>query len=140
MQKFIDSTRNNENMPSPVVTPMRSLLFAAAVLLITSASGCGAPEEKVAEPTASVAGTVTLAGKTMPRGTIHLYSLVTGADGKGEIDSKGNFKLESPLAPGEYAVFLSGVSGIPEKFLSETSSDQRVTVANGDNALTIDLK
>ncbi|QDS90609.1 hypothetical protein EC9_48230 [Rosistilla ulvae] len=126
-------------MLRPIAATMRWYLFPAIVMLVIAMNGCNSAEPVIVAPTASVAGTIAVAGKSIRQGTIHLFSFTTGEVGVAAIDQKGAFKLETPLASGEYTVYLSNVSGIPEKFYSETSSGQQVTIVDGENNLTIDL-
>ncbi|QDV70931.1 hypothetical protein Poly24_46640 [Rosistilla carotiformis] len=126
-------------MSRPTATTMRWCLLPAIVTFAIAMNGCSSPQQELAPPTASVSGTIAVAGKSMREGTIHLYSFTTGEIGVGPIDKKGEFKLDTPLASGDYTVYLSNVSGVPEKFYSETSSGQQVTLIDGDNNLTIDL-
>jgi hypothetical protein len=118
-------------------TACASILLA--ITLITT-FGCGSAEEEAAEATAQASGTVTVNGKAVTRGTVALYSLQSGASAEATLDRGGKFKLTDPLAPGQYTVFLSRTAGVPEKFLSETSSDYTVTLKEGANELVIDLK
>lgn len=110
-----------------------------AITLI-AAFGCGSAEEEAPEATAHPSGTVTVNGRAVTRGTVALYSLQSGASAEATLDRGGKFELTDPLAPGEYTVFLSHAAGVPEKFLSETSSDYTVTLKEGANELAIDLK
>ena len=115
--------------------------LAALVLVLVSATGCGsAKQQEAAEATAQASGSVAVNGKAVRDGTVGFYSLGSGASGQASVDKAGKFQLQSPLAPGEYTVYLSGASNVPEKFQSETSSDYRVTLKEGANELTIDLK
>lgn len=114
--------------------------LVALALVLTSAVGCGSAKEEVPEATAQASGSVALNGKAVKDGTVGFFSLSSGASGQAALDKAGKFQLEAPLAPGEYTVFLSGASNIPEKYASETSSDYTVTLKEGANDLTIDLK
>lgn len=109
-------------------------------LVLASATGCSSPKEDVPEATAQASGSVAIDGKAVKSGTVGFFALSSGASGQAPVDKAGNFQLESPLAPGEYTVYLSGASNVPEKFTSETSSDYTVTLTEGDNDLKIDLK
>ena len=59
---------------------------------------------------------------------------------KGDLDKKGEFTIADPVAPGDYQVFFIGTKGMPDKYISETSSDYIVTVKDEANQLTIDIK
>jgi hypothetical protein len=114
--------------------------LAALALVLASAGGCGPAKQEAAEATAQASGSVAVNGKAVREGTVGFFSLGSGASGQASLDKAGKFQLESPLPPGEYTVYLSGASNVPEKFQSETSSDYRVTLKEGANDLTIDLK
>lgn len=76
----------------------------------------------------------------MKTGTVHFYSLDTNITGQASVDKTGKFQLENPLPPGEYRVFLGGTARVPEKFRSETSSPYSVSVKEGSNEFSIDLR
>lgn len=117
-----------------------------AVLFIAIAStttllllgGCSS-EQATPDPTGKVAGTVTLNGKPVKGGNLMLMSFSGGGTGQGTLDSSGKFELTDPLPPGEYTVFFINAR-VPDKYLSDTSSDYTVTLNEGANDLKIDLK
>ncbi|HBL42582.1 hypothetical protein [Gimesia sp.] len=95
--------------------------------------------EKPAD-TASVSGKVTLNGSPVTSGQVGLYSVDYGTLIQGDLDKKGEFTIADPVAPGDYQVFFIGTKGMPDKYISETSSDYIVTVKDEANQLTIDIK
>ncbi|MFG0262760.1 MAG: hypothetical protein ACF788_10250 [Novipirellula sp. JB048] len=112
----------------------------SAALIVTAVGGCGSAEEEIPAATAHLSGSVAIVGKPVNTGSVHFYSLVNNISGQASLDKTGRFQLEAPLPPGEYTVYLSGVSRIPERFLSETSSGYRVSIDKSDNKVAIDLK
>lgn len=90
------------------------------------------------DSTAQIAGTVTVKGRPVKKGTILFLPSQAGNMGEASLDKTGKFELATPLVPGEYRVFFSNAP-VPEKFQSETSSDYAVTVSSGANVLKIDL-
>jgi hypothetical protein len=113
------------------------ILFSGTVL-----SGCEAKLETPEKPadTATVSGKVTLNGSPVTSGQVGLYSLDYGTLIQGDLDKKGEFTIADPVAPGDYQVFFIGTKGMPDKYLSETSSDYIVPVKNEANQLSIDIK
>ncbi len=128
-------------MASPRRVSLTGRIFPAAMFLFFMIiCGCGSTTEEAADPTAQASGTVSVEGKAVGRGEVCFYSLASGATGQTALSKGGKFQLESPLVPGDYAVYLIGASNVPEKFLSETSSDYKVTLKEGANDLTINLQ
>lgn len=124
----------------------RSILFIAFVACLTF-TGCESTLDVPEKPAdnAAVSGTVTLNGKPVSGGEVGFFSLQFGMAGQATLDKEGKFTLSEPIAPGDYRVyFLSSngrpLSGMPAKYMSETSSDYSVTVKESDNQVTIDLK
>lgn len=140
MQEFMGGTMSRVRTQDRIGSGTGALLFVAASLFLTTAIGCRSVEDEIPEATARVSGIVAIAGKPVGRGTVCFYSLKTGATTQGLLDKRGRFEFESPLPPGEYTVYLGGASRVPERYLSETSSDRRITLVSGSNDLTIDLE
>jgi hypothetical protein len=140
MQEFMVGTKSSVKTRDQIISGTWPLMLVAAGLFVAAAIGCRSAEDEVPGATAHVSGTVAIAGKPVQQGTVCFYSFKTGATTQGSLDRSGRFQFDSPLPPGEYTVYLSGASGIPEKYRSETSSDHTVTLTPGSNDLTIDLK
>ena len=113
------------------------IAFAFSTTLLLS-SGCSSGEA-TPDPTAKVAGTVTVKGKPLKSGTLMLMSFQNGGSGQGTIDKSGKFEFAESLPPGEYTAFFTEGS-VPEKYLSETSSGYTVTLTEGANDLKIALE
>ncbi len=131
---------------SSVAMVFKSIMFAALVacLLLTGCEKTLDIPEKPAD-SATISGTVTLNGKPLSGGNVAFYSLQFGMAGQSPLDSQGKFALPDPVAPGEYRIFfITGngqpLSGMPAKYMSETSSDYDITVEGSDNQLAIDIK
>ncbi|MEN6495152.1 MAG: hypothetical protein ABFD16_12805 [Thermoguttaceae bacterium] len=140
MQEFVVGTKRRVKTRDGLNPGAWPLMFVAASLFVAAAIGCRSAEDEIPEATAHVSGTIAIGGKPVGRGTVCFYSLETGATTQGSLDKSGKFAFESPVSSGKYTVYLGGVSRIPEKYLSETSSDYTVTLGAGSNDLTIDLK
>lgn len=122
-------------------------VIAGSLTLPLFGSGCESsiPQPEKPADSSTVSGTVTLNGKPVGGGEIGLYSLQFGMAGQAALDPEGKFKLSDPIAPGEYRVYFfagngQSLSSMPTKYMSETSSDYTVSVKEGDNALTVDIK
>lgn len=123
---------------TPLTRPMVLRIVCASFVMALFSCGCSS-EQVPPERTAKVAGTVTLKGKAVKGGTLMLMDLQNGSSGQAALDKSGKFEMTDAVPPGEYTVFLAGTR-VPEKYQSETSSDYKVTVTEGDNELKIDLK
>ena len=127
-------------------------LLAGTVLL----SGCGGGAEAV--PSGQVSGNVTFDGSPWTTGRINFASSTTGAGAYADLQEDGSFTLPAELPAGEYKVFFTPVGlgdqppaepgqpepattleGLPEKYQSETTTDQTATVKEGDNSLSFSL-
>ncbi|MES2791024.1 MAG: hypothetical protein V4719_15535 [Planctomycetota bacterium] len=124
-----------------------SMMERMVALLVTFAlaAGCQSkPVEKPAGVPAQVSGTVSYAGKPIARGSIILYPQVGGPMYQAPLGAGGAFKMASPTPTGKYVVYLYNgtqpLSGVPQKYSSETSSDYIVTIQEGENTLAVDLK
>ncbi len=140
MHKSMEILRSDRRQRPLVVPAAWPLMLGAACMLLAAISGCGSTKEKSQEATGQVSGTVAIAGRPVPRGTVHFYSLKSNTAVQAPLGKNGQFQLTSALPPGEYRVYLSGVPNAPEKFRSETSSDYSVAVKEGSNTIAVDLK
>lgn len=118
-------------------------MMLVAVLL----TGCEASLETPEKPAdnATVSGTVKLNGKPVKTGQVGFFSMKFGMAGQADLDAEGKFTLPDPIAPGEYRIYFipqngQAPGGMPEKYMSETSSDYSVPVQANDNQLSIDIK
>ena len=75
------------------------LALCASALFLT---GCGGSSSD--GPSGDVEGKVQLDGKPLPEGTVVFSDAKTGATDAAQLDKSGNFKIEAPLAVGEYRV------------------------------------
>lgn len=107
------------------------------------------------KPTASVTGTVTYNGKPQMAGSINFLS-ATGSGGQALLGESGGYKIDGPLDPGEYRVYL--LAPVPEqlppgtkptpprkftvaaRFLNPASSGVKVTLKPGPNEIPIEMK
>jgi hypothetical protein len=110
---------------------------------------------KAEKPAASVSGTVTYNGKPQTTGSVNFLSS-TGSAGQAQLDESGGYKIDGPLDPGEYRVFLlapipgqyrPGTKappqpkfGVAAKFLNPASSGVKVVLKPGRNEVPIEMK
>ena len=143
MQHSLCTPRSGISHAQQCDAAVRSTILLLTIVAFLVCAGCGASPEPLpvaGESTAQASGSVTLNGQSVTAGAVSFYSLKTGVTGQASLDEQGQFKFAAPLPPDEYTVFLTGARGVPEKYLSETSSDYTVTLQQGDNQVTIDLK
>lgn len=129
------------------MTVVFNSIISVVLLACLTLSGCESSLDMPEKPadSATVSGTVTLNGKPVTAGKVGFYSLQFGMAGQAALDNAGKFTLPDPVAPGDYRIYFMGKngqppSGMPVKYMSETSSDYSVSVKENDNQLTIDLK
>ena len=113
-------------------------------LLLSGCTGAIGPEI-VTDKTAHVNGYVMFNNQPLTKGNVVLYSSNSGASYEAPLGSDGGFKLDEPIPPVNYMVYFRTAegglhTGVPEKYRSETSTDQNVTVNAGDNNLQINLQ
>jgi hypothetical protein len=112
------------------------LLLALAALL---AAGCSRPPV-----TGNVGGKVVYRGSAVTEGEVHFYAKETGTGGIARIDRAGNYRFDTPLRTGVYAVYVTptppepgspapSVSNIPTKYRDMTTSGLSCTVNEGEN-------
>ena len=107
------------------------------------------------EPTGTVSGSVTYKGNPVASASIFFVNPEAGTGGGGTLDSEGKFAFSKPIPTGEYKVFLGPpeeqlmpdgqpkqgpAPKVPQKYLSEATTDVTVKVNEGDNQLPIELK
>ena len=121
-----------------------ALLSALTVALV----GCSN-----ATPTGSVNGKVLLDGQPYENASVVLLSMESGQGASVDIQSGGTFTIPS-LPVGTYTAYLAPKSApesdapvpvkidtsVPEKYWNEASSDIKITVNEGPNDATVDLK
>lgn len=139
-----------------VALPLR---LTALLIICSLVVGCG----KAGPPQGRVVGKVTLDGEPLGAGQVHLYSKKQGTGGRATLDANGNFKVTTPLLVGEYTALVTpplptvapGVApqttpddasnppptvNIPQQYLSEATSDLKVTVeADQEVAVVLEL-
>ncbi len=110
-----------------------------------------------ANPVGTVKGTASLKGKPYSDAAVMFVSLEKGLGSGGDLQSDGSFSLTDPLPVGSYTVYFAPKSvpaaeasaapvpmhvdkSIPSKYWSESSSDIKVDVKEGDNTVPIDIK
>lgn len=132
--------------------PLRQIVLACLMTVLFV--GCG----ETSGPTGSVKGKVTLDDAPYSGDvSVVFMSTDTGQAGSADIQSDGTFSLGAPLPVGSYAVFIGPKSAtsedgmeepseekmddsLPEKYLSETSTDIKIDIVEGDNDVTVPLK
>lgn len=127
------------------------LMLCVTVLLPI---GCGGGSDKIV---GKVTGRVTYLGEPVTSGIVYLNSSQTGAGGMGKLGENGEFAIVEPIETGEYRVTVTPppppdpiagqatppqpkVLNIPEKYRTESSTDLKATIEEGDNTLDFDLK
>jgi hypothetical protein len=135
---------------------MQRIWIATALFVVVINSGCSGPNA------ASVSGNVTLEGQPLTTGMVSFYPEGgNGAPANGQIDSSGNYSLstgtDSGLAPGKYIAIVVATKDPPQpydktgaeippipitpaKYGSTTTSDLRVEVKAGKNAVPLPLQ
>lgn len=129
------------------------LLCVMGVVLVQS--GCG-PKNRI--ETGKVTGKVESQGSPITSGRVVLSSEEIGVNQSANLTGDGTFQFSTPLPKGNYRVYLlpadqgdvppglpneqpSGkLKNVPDKYQSERTSDLNVTVNQGENNLTLDLK
>lgn len=91
---------------------MKNYTFLLCLLICLLVVGCGGNKRLV--------GKVTFDdGESVPNGTVIFQSMDNKFMSRGEIQSDGSYKMSSESAndgipPGEYRVYVSGISAMPE--------------------------
>jgi len=134
--------------------PRRFVATPALVLaLLLGLSGCANRE-----PMGEVSGKVTFEGKVVGEGLVHFKDPKTGASEEALLNTDGTFALKAPLPLGQYKVLVMplidreqvdgkgpvvGVErpapNIPDRYRTD-SSDLKVTVVEGKNEVSLDMK
>ncbi|WP_148080512.1 peptidase associated/transthyretin-like domain-containing protein [Roseimaritima ulvae] len=107
-------------------------------------------------PEATLSGNVTLNGKPYSDSAVMLIDLNSGQAGGTDIQPDGSFAIADPLPLGTYNVYLAPKAlseaeaasaapitidtSVPDKYWSEHSTDITVTIEEGENTATIELK
>ena len=130
----------------------RSVILTALFGCIAIVSGC-----TPANPVGTVKGTASLKGKPYNDAAVMFVSLEKGLGSGGDLQPDGSFALTEPLPVGPYTVYLAPKSVAPQdasaapvpmqsdksvssKYWSESSSDIKVEVKEGENVFPIVLK
>lgn len=123
-------------------------LLSCTVLL----TGC-APDN----PVGTVKGTASVKGKPYGDAAVMFISLEKGVGSGGDLNTDGSFSLTEPLPVGQYTVYFAPKSvaaedlsaapvpmhmdkSVPSKYWSESSSDIKVDVKEGENVVPIEVK
>ena len=126
------------------------------MLAIALTGGCGGGAVK--RPTGKVAGKVTLADKPLTKGRIAFGSSTAGTGASAELSADGTYVINS-IPTGDYKVFITPrglgdtpppapgeppppdeLRDVPPKFRSETLTDLKATIKEGDNTADFALK
>jgi hypothetical protein len=132
----------------------RCIIFASLLALWTIV-GCGSAYD------ASVAGVVTLDGKSLPYGLVGFYPVSPGPAAYAYIDESGKYAVrtgrEEGLPPGEYQVTVAaneppaiarteqglppppGKSVTPAWYRTKETSGLKFTVQPGENEINLEL-
>ena len=129
-----------------------TVLMMSYLLLLT---GCGSG---TSVPTGTVSGNLKVAGKELTQGSVNFLSVDESTAVSGNLTADGSFEITSDVPVGEYKVYISPPSlgdvppsedsnpelrqplkDVPEKYLSEATTDHIVTIAEGSNSLEINL-
>lgn len=131
----------------------RLTMTGSLLLTLLIAVGCGGKQEDLPD-TVAVSGMVTYKGAPVPEATIMLYPVQGRKPASGRTDADGKFTLttfnkDDGALPGEHQVTVNafqstpeGVSmksSIPIKYSNPSSSPLKVTVAEGDADLKLEL-
>lgn len=126
---------------------------ASAVCLLCLLAGCGGAQAE-SKPMGTVSGSVTLKGKPLTDCRVNLISDQLGASAGGDLQADGSFTLDGPVPAGNYAVFItmpeiftpaqaqskSGLSSVPKKYRSQSTTDLKADIQQGENKVDFDLK
>jgi hypothetical protein len=125
------------------------LPMVLACLVTALLFGCGKTT-----PTGSVKGKVTLDGAPYTEGAVVFISPDSGQAGTADIQSDGSFTIQTPLPVGSYKVFIAPKSAgaeaggdepveeslkepVPDKYLTESTTDIVIDITEGDNDVTV---
>jgi hypothetical protein len=135
---------------------VRNRLGASSLLSgLLFLSGCGGAFDS------TVAGTVTLDGKVVPRGLVAFHPVAAGPAAYAQIDESGNYTVrtgrDAGLPPGEYQVTVTaneppaaektangfppppGKAITPARYGMKETSALKFTVAPGKNEINLEL-
>lgn len=87
---------------------IRQCRILIAIVGCALAVGCDRPK-----PTGKLQGRVTFEGDPVTEAQIQIQSQVTGVAAAAALDGDGNFKFDTPITVGEYAVSITPVFDIP---------------------------
>tara|TARA_R110002095_G_scaffold199534_1_gene179377 strand:+ start:52675 stop:53049 length:375 start_codon:yes stop_codon:yes gene_type:complete len=123
------------------------------VCLTCLLSGCGETQAE-SKPMGTVTGSVSLKGNPLTDCRVNFISEQVGAGAGGDLQSDGSFTLDGPVPAGNYSVFISlpenftpaqaqaksGLSNVPKKYLSQSTTDLKADLKEGENNVSFDLK
>lgn len=127
------------------------LRLGTAVCLISLLAGCGGAQAQ-SKPMGTVTGSVTLKGKPLNNCRVNFISEQMGAGGDLQPDS--SFTLDGPIPAGHYSIFItmpeiftpaqaqskSGLSSVPKQYLTQSTTNLKADIKEGENNLSFDLK
>lgn len=129
--------------------------FCLLAVVVLVAIGCN---QGPGYPVGKVQGTLTLKGKPVTEDLeIFLMNHQTGYAYKASVGDGGVFKVEEPVRVGDYIAYLqpavdmsvdmngpptpaTAVSKIPKKYTNDVGSDLKISVAEGENEIVLDMK
>ncbi len=108
-------------------------------------------------PVGTVKGTASVKGKPYNDASIMFVSLENGQGSGSDLQADGSFQLPDPLPVGSYTVYFAPKSiavedataapipmqmdrSVPQKYWSESSSDIKVDVKEGENVVPVEVK
>lgn len=115
--------------------------------------GCGASDRDAVVGT--VTGTVTLKGSPMKQGIIHFVNSGMGSEASAELTDSGQYRVEVPIAAGEYQVRFGPpllpppdqmasakpvTVTVPAKYQDVATSGITATIKEGENQHNFELK
>lgn len=104
-----------------------------------------------------MSGTITFEGAPVTEGFVNLISIESGRAATMPLGPGGKFTFEQPVVIGPYAVFITppdsapptlenqrpdrpDPKNIPKKYRTDTTTDFKVEVKEGDNDFPLDMK
>ncbi|WP_437192961.1 hypothetical protein [Planctomicrobium sp. SH527] len=115
--------------------------------------GCGSSQPDVVVGT--ISGTVKLKGTPMKQGVIRFVNSGSGSEANAELSESGQYRIEVPIATGEYQVSFGPpllpppdqmasakpvLVNIPGKYQDPTTSGFSATIKEGENQHDFELK
>lgn len=129
------------------------LRLVTVVCLSCLLTGCGGAQAET-KPLGTVTGSVALKGKPLTDCRVNFISEQGGTSAGGDLQTDGSFSLDGPIPAGNYSIFITmpeiftpaqaqsktGLSSVPSKYHSQSGTDLKADVKEGENDLHFDLK